>query len=331
MYTFEEIIGQDHIKKHLQSAMSTNKISHAYIIDGEKGIGKKMIANTFAKTLQCTESTTTPCNRCISCKTYDTLNHPDTIMVKPSKKTGIGVSDIREQINGDIHIKPYHYPYKIYIIDEADSMTEQAQNALLKTIEEPPAYALILLLSNNLNRFLPTILSRCVVLKMKPINDTLMTSYLASACDIPDSRAKLIASFAQGNIGKGIKLVSSTTFMEMRDAMIKIVDDTLKADDYGMLEISQRFDDYKDDIHDFLDLMLSWYRDLLLVKKLESDELLINRDKYKTLLKQGQVLSYNKISVMIQKINDAKVLLKHNSNYRLVIEMMLLQTKENLL
>lgn len=329
MYTFEEIVGQDEIKEHLQSAISTGKISHAYILDGEKGIGKKLMANTFAKTIQCEKKGVTPCEVCVSCRTFDTLNHPDTLYVKPSKKTGIGVSDIREQINGDIHIKPYHYPYKIYIIDEADSMTEQAQNALLKTIEEPPAYAIILLLSNNVNRFLPTILSRCVVLKLKPISDDKMMTHLLKVQDISDDQAKLIASFSQGNLGRGMELISSTAFLEMRDNMISIVSQMINSDDYGLIELSEKFDDYKDQIDDFLDLMMTWFRDLLLVKKLESDDLLINRDKYKTLLKQGQVLSYNKISDMIQKINNAKNLLRYNSNYRLVIEMMLLQTKEN--
>ncbi len=327
MYTFEEIVGQDEIKEHLQSAILTGKISHAYILDGEKGIGKKLMANTFAKTIQCEKRGITPCEGCVSCRTFDTLNNPDVLYITPSKKTGIGVSDIREQINWDIHIKPYHYPYKIYIIDEADSMTEQAQNALLKTIEEPPDYAIILLLSNNVNRFLPTILSRCVVLKLKPISDHKIMAHLTKVQDVSNDQAKLIASFSQGNIGKGMELVSSTAFLEMRDNMISIVSQMIDSDDYGLMELSEKFDEYKDQIDDFLDLMMVWFRDLLLVKQLESDDLLINRDKYKTLLKQGQVLSYNKIGVMIQKINNAKNLLRYNSNYRLVIEMMLLTNK----
>lgn len=329
MYTFEKIVGQDNIKEHVQSAIGTGKISHAYIIDGEKGMGKKLLANTFAKTIQCEKKGITPCNECVSCKTFDTLNHPDTVYVKPSKKTGIGVGDIREQINGDIHIKPYHYPYKVYIIDEADTMTEQAQNALLKTIEEPPPYAVILLLSRNVNRFLPTILSRCVVLKLKPVSDDKMMAHLLQAHDVTHEQARLVASFSQGNMGKGMALISSKAFLDMRDQMIDIVNEMIHSDDYGLMVLSERFDAFKDQINDFLDLMMTWFRDLLLVKKLQTDDLLINGDKYKTLLKQAQVLSYNEISVMTQNIHNAKDLLRYNSNYRLVIEMMLLQTKEN--
>ena len=111
--------------------------------------------------------------------------------------------------------------------------------------------------------------------------------------------------------------------------MITIVDRIIKGDEYELLELSSEFEDYKENIGDFLDLLMTWFRDLLIVKKINDDLYLINRDKYKTLLKQSQVLSYNKISVMIDNIINAKNLLRQNSNIRLVIEMMILQTKEN--
>ncbi|WP_273327393.1 ATP-binding protein [Vallitalea guaymasensis] len=329
MYTFDEIVGHNEIINHLQSAIKTNKISHAYIIDGEKGIGKKLIANTFAKTLQCQKKGISPCDECISCRTFDSLNNPDVIYVEQTKKTGIGVDDIREQINQDINIKPYQHPYKIYIVDNADTMTEQAQNALLKTIEEPPSYVRILLLSNNINKFLITILSRCVVLKLKPIMPDKVMNYVIEKLQISDYRSELITSFAQGIIGKAKELASSTEFFDMRESMIKIVDIIINGDDYQLLEVSQKFEDYKDDIQDFLDLLMTWFRDLLIVKKINDEMYIINRDKYRTLLKQAQVLSYNRISIMIENINKAKNLLKQNANFRLVIEMMILQTKEN--
>ncbi|MCT4685709.1 DNA polymerase III subunit [Vallitalea sp.] len=329
MYTFDEIVGHNEIIDHLQSAIKTNKISHAYIIDGEKGIGKKLIANTFAKTLQCQKKEIVPCNECISCRTFDSLNNPDVIYVEQTKKTGIGVDDIREQINQDINIKPYQHPYKIYIVDNADTMTEQAQNALLKTIEEPPSYVVILLLSNNINKFLITIISRCVVLKLKPIMPDKVMNYVIEKLGISDYRSELITSFAQGLIGKAKELAASTEFFDMRESMIKIVDRIINGDEYELLEVSQKFEDYKDNIQDFLDLLMTWFRDLLIVKKINDDMYIINRDKYRTLLKQAQVLSYNRISIMIENINKAKNLLKQNANFRLVIEMMILQTKEN--
>lgn len=141
-------------------------MSHAYIINGEKGSGKKLLAGIFAQTLQCQEKGTEPCMHCQSCLQAQSMNQPDIIRVTHEKPNTISVEDIRGQLNGDIQIKPYSSPYKIYIVDEAEKLSPQAQNALLKTIEEPPAYAVILLLTANTGMLLPTILSRCVVLDL---------------------------------------------------------------------------------------------------------------------------------------------------------------------
>ena len=129
MQEFGQIIGHEGIIQHLQNAMASHKVSHAYILHGEEGMGKKLLAATFAKTLQCSEGGIIPCNHCKSCLQSDTANHPDIIRVT-HEKASIGVEDIRSQVNGDIQVRPYSSPYKIYIIEDADRLTEQAQNML---------------------------------------------------------------------------------------------------------------------------------------------------------------------------------------------------------
>ncbi|MEI3523193.1 MAG: hypothetical protein V8Q36_03205 [Anaerotignum sp.] len=129
-------------------------VSHAYLLTGSSGSGKRLIADTFAKTLQCEAGGTEPCGHCRSCSAFDSGNHPDIVYVRPAKKT-LGVDDVREQILEDVSLKQYRYRYKIYIVEQADTMTVQAQNALLKTLEEPPAYAVFLLLAENQTAFLP--------------------------------------------------------------------------------------------------------------------------------------------------------------------------------
>lgn len=133
---------------------------------------------------------------CHSCKQVLGGNHPDLIYVTHSKPGSIGVDDIREQINDTIMIRPYSSYYKIYIVDEAEKMTVQAQNALLKTMEEPPSYAVIILITTNQEEFLPTILSRCVQLKLKPLKDFTVKSYLTEHLDIPEKEAEICAAFA---------------------------------------------------------------------------------------------------------------------------------------
>ena len=138
---------------------------------------------------------------CHSCKQAINRNQPDILYLQHEKPNTISVDDIRSQINNDIVVKPYSSPYKVYIVDEAEKMNAQAQNALLKTIEEPPAYAVILLLTNNAETFLPTILSRCVRLDIKVVADNKIKKYLMEKYEIPDYKAEVCVAFAQGNVG----------------------------------------------------------------------------------------------------------------------------------
>ena len=162
MTGFKDVVGRKDLVSYIQKAVTQKQISHAYILNGERGSGKKMFAQLFAMTLQCERGGAEPCNECHSCRQALSGNHPDIIRVVHEKTNTISVEEVRVQINNDIMIRPYNGKYKIYIVPDADMMTVQAQNALLKTIEEPPEYAVIFLLTENAESLLPTILSRCV-------------------------------------------------------------------------------------------------------------------------------------------------------------------------
>ena len=210
MKGFDGVVGHQEIISHLQNAIRLGKVSHAYIFGGEHGAGKKLLASLFAMTLQCQEQGVEPCMKCPSCRKALNKNHPDIIYVVHEKPNSIGIDEIRGQLINDVGIRPYESPYKIYIVNDADKLTLQAQNALLKTIEEPPAYAVILLLADNPDALLPTITSRCVLLSLKPVGDRLVKDYLMERMHIPDYQAEVQAAFAQGNIGKAKKTAEST-------------------------------------------------------------------------------------------------------------------------
>ena len=212
MAGFHDIIGHEKIKEHLQKAIGYQRVSHAYILSGEEGMGRKTIAKAFAMTLLCEKHGTEPCMECHSCKQFLSGNHPDVIWVTHEKPASIGVDDVRIQINDTVSIRPYSSPYKIYLVDEAEKMTVQAQNALLKTIEEPPAYAVLVLITTNPEVFLPTILSRCIQLKLRPLKDSVVSDYLTEKMGVSDGQADIYAAFARGNLGKAIHLASSEEF-----------------------------------------------------------------------------------------------------------------------
>lgn len=329
MAGFKDIVGHEQIIWHLKNAVSTGKISHAYMFNGEQGSGKKLLANLFAMTLQCEEGGTEPCMKCRSCRQALTGNHPDIIRVSHEKPNTIGVEDIRGQVNGDIQIRPYNGKYKIYIISDADRMTVQAQNAILKTIEEPPGYAVLMLLANNADMMLPTILSRCVRLNLKAVKDGDIKEYLMKNLQIPDYQAEISAAFAQGNVGKAVKLASSDKFNEMKQDVLELLRYMDRMELYEIMDAVKRINAYREDMDDFLDLLTVWFRDVLLFKATLDAGSLIFKDELPAIQKRARTSSYEGLEEIIRAIDRAKVRLKANVNFDLVLELLLLTIKEN--
>ena len=326
---FEEILGNEMVKDHFKKAIQNHKISHAYILTGEAGMGRKSIANAFAMTLLCEKGGSEPCMICHSCKQVMSGNHPDLIYVTHEKPGSIGVDDVREQINDTIMIRPYSSYYKIYIVDEAEKMNQQAQNALLKTIEEPPAYAVILLLTTNADSFLPTILSRCITLNLKVVKEDVIKSYLMKTYHIPDYQADVCAAFSQGNVGKAIQLASSEEFGELKASVLQLMKRLEDIDLYEMTAAVKQIAEYKLTVNDYFDLMMIWFRDVLYMKATNDVNGLIFKDEVYDIKKQAAKRSYQGIETIIRALETAKVRISANVNFDLVIELLLLTIKEN--
>lgn len=329
MAKFVDIIGQEQIKEHLQSALSTGKVSHAYIINGEKFSGKEFIAQIFAMALQCEREGKEPCHECHSCKQALSFNQPDIIRITHEKPNSIGVDDIRAQINNDIAIKPYSSPYKVYIMNEAEKMTDAAQNALLKTLEEPPAYAVIILLTTNVNSLLQTVLSRCVILNMKPVSDDLMKEYLMRELQVPDYKAEVCAAFARGNVGKAKMLASSEEFENVKSEALATLKNIKDIGVTDMLEAIKRVNEYKMDVNDYLDIIGIWYRDVLLFKATNDVNKLVFREEIQNIRKVAGRTSYEGLETVLQALDKAKNRLHANVNFDLTMELLLMELKEN--
>lgn len=329
MLKFGDILGHEQIKEHFQKAIKSNKVSHAYILTGETGMGRKSLANAFALTLLCEKGKSEPCMECHACKQVLSGNHPDLIYVTHEKPASIGVDDIREQINDTVMVRPYSSYYKVYSVDEAEKMTQQAQNALLKTIEEPPSYAIIILLTTNQEAFLPTILSRCVQLKLKPLKDFVVKSYLTESMKISEADAEVYAAFARGNLGKAITIASSEDFKEMHQEILNLLKHIKEIDISELIDYIQKLKDNHMDIYECLDFMQMWYRDVLLYKVTKDINLLIFKDEYRTINEISKSSGYDGMERILEAIDKAKVRLDANVNIELVLELMLLVMKEN--
>lgn len=326
---FQDILGNDMVKEHFKKAIENHKISHAYILTGEAGMGRKSIANAFAMTLLCEKGGNEPCMVCHSCKQVLGGNHPDLIYVTHSKPGSIGVDDIREQINDTIMIRPYSSYYKIYIVDEAEKMTVQAQNALLKTIEEPPAYAIIILMTTNEETFLPTILSRCIKLKLKPLKDQTISSYLTESMGISENQADVFAAFARGNLGKAIHLASSEEFKLLYREVLTLLKNVKEMDIAMLLDYIKKMQEENLILDECLDFMQLWYRDILMYKVTKDMNCLIFKEEYTAVSRLCQNSSYEGLEAVLNAIDKAKARLAANVNTELALELMLLTMKEN--
>lgn len=331
MSSFKDVVGHKNIIKYISSAVQADAVSHAYILNGERGSGKRLLANLFAMSLQCQNRAKDgeACGKCQSCKQAQSGNQPDIIKVTHEKPNTISVDDIRTQVNNDIVIKPYSSKYKIYIIPEADLMSAQAQNALLKTIEEPPEYAVIMLLTENAEALLPTIRSRCVMMKLRNIKDQLVKKYLMEQMEIPDYKADVCVAFAQGNMGKAIMLATSEYFNEIKEEVVHLLRNIDEMNVSELMDAVKKCMTYKMEINDYLDMIAIWYRDVLIYKATKNVDRVVFSDQLRYIKARASKSSYEGIENILDAIEKAKARLKANVNFELTMELLLLTIKEN--
>ncbi len=329
MSEYNKILGHENIISQLKNAIKSDKVSHAYIFNGEDGSGKNMLAKAFAEALLCEKGGIEGCGECHFCKQLASGNNPDFIRITHEKPTSIGVEDVREQLVEDIQIKPYNGKYKVYIIDEAEKMTVQAQNAILKTIEEPPAYSVIIFLTNNVDVFLPTIISRCIIFNLRPLRESTIMEYLISEFRIPEYEAKICASYSQGKLGKAIRLATSEEFGDIKEEALKLVKNVYSYDIADLIDAVKKITEYKISVVEYIDLLEMWYRDVLLFKVTKDPNSLIFADEINAIRKQASKSSYEGLENIQHGLEVAKARLKANVNFELAIELMLLNIKEN--
>lgn len=327
MFSFSEIVGHEQIKEHMQAAIRDKKPFHAYLFQGEEGVGKEALARTFAAGLQCqSESADKPCKECVSCRQMESGNQPDVIWVT-REKASLGVDEIREQLCNTMDIKPFSSPYKIYLVPEAEKMTEAVQNALLKTIEEPPEYGIVILMTSNISALLPTIQSRCLTMEFRPLSTAVVESYVKEHCQVPDYQARASAAFAQGNLGKAMRYAKSEDFIERKDHIISLLRHVEQMDLSEMLAVIKDLGTRKDEVRDYIDLMVLWYRDVLLFKATKDINQLLFQDEASYISREASHRSYEKIEEILQAFEKAKVRLRANVNFDITMELMLLTLK----
>ena len=306
---FENIIGQSFAKKYLSNSIIKDKINHAYLFEGIDGVGKNTFAREFAKVL-------------LKSKHLD--NNPDFICIEP-QGASIKIAQIRS-LQSDVIIKP-HTNYKIYVINDAQKMTIESQNALLKTLEEPPKYVIIILLTNNKNALLDTIKSRCDIVKFLPIPFIELKNYLNEK-GIDGKKASILATFSRGSISKALELSESSDFMLMREDIQNNIQTMLEKNVVDILELPNKYEKYKENIIEVLDITLNYFRDIMMLKENISKDMIINIDKITFIQNMSKKINYSQVSKIIDIIEETKKKLRSNCNFNLSIQVMSLNIYE---
>ena len=313
-----EVLGQPRAIRMLQKAVSADRMSHAWLFAGPPASGKRLAARNFAKLINCqspqeSEGVVDCCDKCTSCTKIDSFNHPDVKWIEPEGKISTIKIEAIRGLQSSIYLKNYEAKWKAYVILEADSMTEQAANALLKTLEEPPAGATLILTAGSVNRLLPTIVSRCQIVKFNALKLDQKVKILTSKLNLDSEQAVYLSRLSES---------VNTDALEEEEDFLRYKNDLIDEfisgfsntqTDSGIYRMQKR------ELEFALAAVLWWYRDILVYKKTADLNLIANIDRSEDIKKESQRFGEGELAVIINSIVEAQALLKRNVNPKLVL------------
>ena len=325
-------VGHEKAKRILQRGLVEDRVSHAYMLSGPAGVGKMTLALDLARALNCL-GTDKPCDECVQCGRIERGVHADlhVIGVSEDARSGrqrvlIGIEQIREALR-EASLKPYEGSYRVFIIDGAENLSEEAANSLLKTLEEPPEQVVLVLLTTDHNTVLPTLVSRCQLLELRTLTDSAIASLLEAEHGMEADRAGEIAKLSQGVAGWAVRAAAEPEMVEelmtRLDAVEGVLDAALEQRFAYANELAFSFGRDRDRVRRELDLWRSWWRDVLLVKH-ERPQLVANTAKLESLERVAENLTAKQVTAAVEAVADTKRYLDRNVNPRLALEDLML-------
>jgi DNA polymerase-3 subunit delta' len=323
--SFADIKGQEQALKTLRNNLKQHQVSHAYLFLGPDGTGKKYIALGFAKALNCNQAQADFCNECLSCMKIERGHHPDVNLVRPQGNY-IRIEQIRE-LQAKIAFNPLEGENKVVIIDEVEKLTPEATASLLKTLEEPPANTIIILISNNSFALPPTILSRCRLIKFNLLSPEDMVNILREKRSLSREEAQLTALLSLGKIGKALNQ-DPALLLAIREEALRLFDlggmDRLKY----ILNKGKEWEKDRNEAGELLNSLLVIGRDLMALASGSNIDLLINKDIEEKLMALASNFTLDRIVDLLQRIIKTQLLLKQNVNTQLAITNLLMHIFE---
>lgn len=302
------ILGHKNIRDGIDKRELNNSFSHANLIVGCDGIGKSVLAKYIADKI---------------IKPKDNSESVDIARYYP-KTSSFGVDDVRNIIE-EVNKKPYEGDKKVLILYKCDKMTVQAQNALLKTIEEPPEGVYLILLSDSLETILDTIQSRCQVYKLTPLSKDEILQYIdLKYPEISEQNKQAVVAYSTGIPGKVDRFLGDENLKNLRGICIELFEDVISRKNDIVIKYQELLKNLKDEKIEFLDMLILFIRDIMLFKELNNINLIINIDKAKNIQEISRMITYKKLNSMLEYIEEARTNFSSNTSYSMTISVLLM-------
>ncbi|OPY58656.1 MAG: DNA polymerase III subunit tau [Pelotomaculum sp. PtaU1.Bin035] len=323
MLFMREIAGHGQIVRTLLNAVLNERVAHAYLFAGPEGVGKATTALAFARALLCARPAAgDACGECRECRQVEHANHPDFNYVRPGGSS-IKIEQVRE-IQRKVTFCSYQGGRKVYLIEQAETMTAEAVNCLLKTLEEPPGGTVFIMLSAFPQALPPTILSRCQQYIFKPIPGHELTSSLIKLRGLAREEARLLAAFSGGSMGKALAYATGS-FQKERAAASGLAAALREAGVLEALEMAEKLSKARENILNLLEMLICWYRDILIWRETGEERLLFSPDQVATVKREAGHYETGRLVEAIETIEEIKNKIYGNANTRLALEALFLR------
>ena len=330
---FRDLVNQDHAVMLLRTAVRSGRVSHAYLFVGPRGVGRHDTAAAFAHLLNCERPDADACGQCRACRLIASGQHPDVrtvdvergLLLDPadSTRTAIGIKQVLA-LRREVVYPPYEGRWKVYIFVNADTMTSEAANSLLKVLEEPPSQVVIILIAESTVPMLPTVVSRCQLVRFLLIPAPAIEQALVDRFGVARGRARFIAALAGGQLGRAVMWVTSEEALQLREKMLDLLERLEQADPLERLDAAEELAKEKEVLPELLDIALFWFRDLLVWQETADEGLLINLDRKERIASLAGGMAAEALNARIDAVEGAKEALRRNVHPRLALEALFL-------
>ena len=324
---FSEIVGHPKQLETLRLTLAHGRLHHAYLFVGAAGVGKKTIGLSLAKAIHCSVATGDFCDKCADCARIQDGNHPDVRFIEPlAGKKEISIQQIRE-LEKELNLRSFSGNKKIVILDPATLMNLPAQNALLKTLEEPPKDSLLVLIAPNAGGLLPTLRSRCLRISFAPLTRDQVAAFLVSQKKVLVEEAELLAAMSMGSL-EAVAAVDPQELLARRHRWIGLLLRVASGDYRTAAETAEALADNKEESLRFLQWAESWYRDLLVYTVTQNRQEVVNVDMLPQIQQVSAAVGLEHVLARIAETKGALSAIHRNLNRRMVLENLLLNAGE---